>query len=161
MHRVYVIGHRQPDTDSICSVMGYAEFLNHSEPERYVPARCGEVNAETEFVLSAFKRESPLYIESVEPNVSDIPYLDTRSMQRSVPTVDVASQMDVYDMRNMPITDEEGRLVGLVSEYGLARAYVQRQKIEPLSFAPTRLETLARVLNAQVLVKAGETLEGK
>ncbi len=161
MHRVYVIGHRQPDTDSICSVLAYAELLNHGEPDRYVPARCGDVNAETQFVLSRFGREPPLYVESVEPNVSDIPYLDTRSADRDLPTVDVAALMDAYDMRNMPITDREGRLVGLVSEYGLARAYVRRQKIEPLTFAPIRLETLARVLNAEVAVSAGETLEGK
>jgi manganese-dependent inorganic pyrophosphatase len=161
MHNVYVIGHKQPDTDSICSAIGYAELLNRSEPNRYVAARCGDLNAETQFVLSTFQAEPPLYIESVEPNVSDMPFLDPRSARSDLPTVDVAAMMEAYDMRNLPITDDAGTLLGLVSEYGLARAYVRPQKIEPLSMAPIQLETLSRVLNAQTVVSSREILEGR
>ena len=161
MHTVYVIGHRQPDTDSICSVIGYAELLNHDEPGRYVPACCGDIAAETRFALASFGAEPPLFIESVEPNVSDIAELERRSAAADLPTVDVAAMMDAYDMRNMPIVDAAGRLAGLVSEYGLARAYVRPQKIEPLIVAPIAIGTLARILGAETLVSAHERLEGK
>lgn len=161
LNKIYIIGHRQPDTDSICSVIGYAELRNRTEPGRYIPARCGEVNAETEFALRKFNAEAPVYIASVEPTVSDIP-LDTRSVRQDVPTVDVADLMDTYDMRNMPITDEDETLVGLVSEYGLARAYVRKNPREQLSLIPMRLETLARILDARTVVPAHETLgEGR
>src|SRR5690554_4174448 len=161
LNKIYIIGHRQPDTDSICSVIGYAELRNRTEPGRYIPARCGEVNAETEFALRKFNAEAPVYIASVEPTVSDIP-LDTRSVRQDVPTVDVADLMDTYDMRNMPITDEDETLVGLVSEYGLARAYVRKNPREQLSLIPMRLETLARILDARTVVPALETLgEGR
>jgi manganese-dependent inorganic pyrophosphatase len=158
---VYIIGHRQPDTDSICSVIGYAELLNRKEPGTYISARCGDLNKETRFALSYCGREPPFYIESVEPTVEDLPYLDQRSVHEDVPTIDIAAMMDTNDMRNMPVVDNQGVLTGLVSEYGLARAYVRRQKIEPLSLAPIHLDTLARILNGQVLSAAQETLEGR
>ncbi|MDD1673526.1 MAG: putative manganese-dependent inorganic diphosphatase [Methanomicrobiales archaeon] len=160
MHHVYVIGHRQPDTDSICSVIGYAEFLNHGEPGKYIPARCGEMNEETQFVLSCCRTEQPVSVESVEASVEDLPYLDSRSVQEDIPAIDIARMMDANDMRNMPVVDSKGMLRGLVSEYGLARAYVQ-QKVDPLSLAPVSLDTLARILNARVLVGKQVTLEGR
>jgi manganese-dependent inorganic pyrophosphatase len=161
LSHVYIIGHKQPDTDSICSVIGYAELLNHTEPGKYIPARCGEVNVETRFALSTFNTEAPVYIASIEPAVSDIP-LDARSVQQDVPAIDVAALMDTYDMRNMPITDRDGTLVGLVSEYGLARTYVRKNPHEQLSLAPMRSDTLARILDATTIVAAREILnEGR
>jgi manganese-dependent inorganic pyrophosphatase len=161
MHHVYVIGHRQPDTDSVCSVIGYAELLNRKEPGIYIPARCGDLNEETRFALSRCGREPPLHIDNVEPSVEDLPFLDQRSVHENIPTVDIAAMMDANDMRNMPVVNDRGALIGLVSEYGLARAYVRREKIEPLSLAPIHLDTLARILNASVLHAAQEILEGR
>ncbi|HOI12705.1 MAG TPA: putative manganese-dependent inorganic diphosphatase [Methanoculleus sp.] len=160
-NKIVIIGHRQPDTDSICSVIGYAELRNHAEPGKYLPARCGEVSPETRFALETFNAEAPIYVASVEPTVSDIP-LDTRSVRQDVPAVDVAALMDTYDMRNMPITDRDETLVGLVSEYGLARAYVRKNPREQLSLVPMPLATLARILDARTVVPACETLgEGR
>ena len=94
INSIYVIGHKQPDTDSICSVIGYAELQNSEDANKgartYIPARCGEVNPETAFALETFTVEAPVYIESVEPNVADIPFIDTRCAQKDLPTVDVA-----------------------------------------------------------------------
>ncbi|MDD1717920.1 MAG: putative manganese-dependent inorganic diphosphatase, partial [Methanoregulaceae archaeon] len=160
MRSILIIGHRQPDTDSICSVIGYAELLNATSPESYVPARCGELNGETSFALSRFGVEPPLFVESVEPNVSDLPFTYLVSAGEDVPAIDVAAMMEQHDMRNMPITDAGGRFVGLVSEHGLAVAYVRRIDREQLSLARIRLETLARILDAGILVNASEILEG-
>jgi manganese-dependent inorganic pyrophosphatase len=115
------------------------------------------VNAETRYALSTFGIDLPAYIASVEPAVSDIP-LDARSVQEDVPTIDVAALMETYDMRNMPITDGDGVLLGLVSEYGLARAYVRKNPKERLSLVSMRLEALARILDARILVAAREML---
>ena len=116
------------------------------------------MSPETQFALETFNVEAPVYVASVEPTVSDIP-LDTRSVRQDVPTIDVAALMDTYDMRNMPITDENNTLVGLVSEYGLARAYVRKNPREQLSLVPMPLETLARILDAQIVVPAHEMLQ--
>lgn len=161
VHQVYIIGHKKPDTDSIGSVIGYAAFLNRTGSRQYVPCRCGELNPETEFALWTFGADAPVYIESVEPTVSDIPFTYTVSTTDDIPTIDVVGLMEQHDMRNIPITDHDGKFVGLISEHGLAQAYVRRQKIEPLSIAPISLETLSRLLSGEVLVPSGDILEGK
>jgi manganese-dependent inorganic pyrophosphatase len=159
--KVYVIGHCQPDTDSIASVIGYTEFLNRETPGRYLAARCGALNAESRFALSHFNVEPPEAVESVEPCVADIPFLYTRSAPEEMPTIDVAGIMDEQDVRNIPVVDARGRFVGIVSEYGLAKAYVTPQRGEVLHIGPIALPTLARILDARVHYAASATLEGK
>ncbi|MHB8164117.1 MAG: putative manganese-dependent inorganic diphosphatase [Methanoregula sp.] len=158
--KVVIIGHRQPDTDSVASVTGYAAFLNLAEPGRYIPARCGELNAETCFALETFGLKAPVLIDSIEPRVSDLA-IHRISVTQDVPTVDVAALMDAHDIRNVPITDEVGRLVGIVGEHGLAQAYVRRRNIGELAIMPLPLDTLARILSARVVVKAADTLGGR
>lgn len=160
MNSVYVIGHKNPDTDSICSVIGYAAYLNQHEMGRYIPARCGDVNPETAFVLSHFGIEPPAFIESVEATVADIPFTYTLNAGMDVPTIDVVEMMDEHDLRNIPIIDDKGRLAGLVSEHGLSKAYVRRTRVEHLSVSPIPIETLARILDADIVVRKREIIEG-
>ncbi len=155
-----IIGHRQPDTDSIASVIGYAAFKNLAEPDTYLAARCGELNAETCFALETFGLKPPLLIESVEPRVSDLK-IARISVTQDVPALDVAALMDVHDIRNVPVTDNEGKLVGVVGEHGLARAYVHQLKISEIAITPLPIDTLARILSARVIVRATETLGGR
>ncbi len=161
MDKVYIIGHKNPDTDSICSVIGYADFLNHFEPSKYVPARCGEINNETRFALTKFGATPPVYIDSVEPKVSDMKLTSPISVHEDVPTIDVAMLMEKYDIKNVPVVNKEGKLVGLVSERGLAKAYVGKLKIEPLEMTSIRIEDLSRILEAKVLVRTNKILNGK
>jgi len=160
MDRILVIGHRQPDTDCIASVIGYAAFRNHAEPGRYIPARCGELNTETCFALETSGMKPPVLIESVEPRVADLK-ISRISVTQDVPVADVAALMDANDIRNVPVTDDQGRLVGVVGEHGLARAYVRRLKIGEIVIAPLPLDTFARMISARVVVRATETLEGR
>ncbi|HOP67175.1 MAG TPA: putative manganese-dependent inorganic diphosphatase [Methanoregulaceae archaeon] len=161
MQEIYVIGHKQPDTDSIGSVIGYAELLNSREPGRYIAACCGEVNAESAYALSRFGMDTPVFVESVEPNVGDIPFFYTQKAPADMPTIDVAAMMDEQDVRNIPVTDGSGRLLGIVSEYGLAKAYVTPNRRETLSIGPIPLTTLARILDARVCNTGAETLHGR
>ncbi|MDO5844618.1 MAG: putative manganese-dependent inorganic diphosphatase [Methanocorpusculum sp.] len=162
MKNIYVIGHRHPDTDSICSVIGYAAFLNRNTNKKftYTAARCGDLNAESKFALKKFGAEEPVLILNVEPSVADIPFTHPESATAKTPTVDVIGIMDEKDLRNLPITDENGKLIGLVSEHGLARAYVSNTKMETLSVSPVSVDTLARILHGTVRVKNHEVLEG-
>jgi manganese-dependent inorganic pyrophosphatase len=160
-HKVYVIGHCHPDTDSIASVIGYAEFLNRQEPGRYIPARCGELNPETRFVLLEFQLQPPDLIESVEPSVADIPFLYPHRAPEEMPAIDVALMMDEHDIRNIPVINSVGMVIGLVSEYGLAKAYVTPERREQLVIGPISQATLARILEAEVLVSCREELNGR
>ncbi|MDD4300731.1 MAG: putative manganese-dependent inorganic diphosphatase [Methanomicrobium sp.] len=161
MNEIYILGHKNPDTDSVCSVMGYAKLLNEKEPGRYIPAVCGDINAETRFALESFSAGAPEFIETLEPNISDLPFTYTFSAEENVPTIDIISMMDEHNVRNIPIRNSDGILTGLISEHGLAQAYVRRQKIEQLSITPISLDTLTRILNANILVSSGDLLEGK
>jgi len=161
MKNVYIIGHRQPDTDSVASVIGYAEFLNLREPGRYIPAVCGPLNAETRYALAELRVDPPLFVESVEPCVGDIPAFYTQRAPAEMPTIDVAAMMDEQEVRNIPIVDKEARLVGLVSEHGLARAYVTPKLGEPLTIGPITGETLARILDARICNQGPLTIHGR
>ena len=160
MKSIYVIGHRHPDTDSICSVIGYAAYLNKQGSGQYIAARCGDLNAESRYALEKFGVEAPELILSVEPSVADIPFTYPQSATANTPTIDVIEAMDANDLRNLPITDGAGKLIGLVSEHGLARAYVSTIKRENLTMSPMPVYILARILSAKICMKKHDVLEG-
>ena len=160
MKSIYVIGHRHPDTDSICSVIGYVAYLNKQGSGQYIAARCGDLNAESRYALEKFGVEAPELILSVEPSVADIPFTYPQSATANTPTIDVIEAMDANDLRNLPITDGAGKLIGLVSEHGLARAYVSTIKRENLTMSPMPVDILARILSAKICVKKHDVLEG-
>lgn len=161
MSRIYVIGHKNPDTDSICSAIGYAALLNQKNGQVYIPSRCGEINDETRYALDKFNTDIPEFIENVEPNISDLPFIYSINAEEDVPSIDIIAMMDENNVRNIPITNKEGKLTGLMSEHGLAQAYVRRQKIEQLSISPIKLTTITRILNGKILVPSRDLLEGR
>ena len=159
MQQTYVIGHQHPDTDSIASAIAYAHLLNQIRPGEFIAARCGDINPETAWALEQAGVEAPLLLESVEACVADIPFFYPYSAPSCMPTIDVASLMDKHDVRNIPIIDEEGVLIGIVSERGLARAYVNPFANEKL-IVEIPLETLARILQAEIIHTAHAELHG-
>ncbi len=161
MNQIFLFGHQKPDTDSIASVIGYADFKNRSEPGRYVPARCGELNPETRYMLERFEIESPAFIPSVEPRLSDISYKPVFSLHEDVPTVDVAGLMKKEAIRNVVITDPNKKPVGMIGEHALAAAYLQKIHLAELTMTPVAVETLARILSAEVRVSSPRLLEGR
>ena len=160
MNNIYLFGHRQPDTDSIASVIGYAELKNRSEPGRYIPARCGELNPESVFMLERFGIPDPVLIPSVKPKLSDISYKPVFSLMQDVPAVDVAALMEKEGIRNVVITDSMGKLVGMVGEHALAAAYIQKIHLAELSVTPLSVESLARILRANIVVASRQNLSG-
>jgi len=160
METVLVLGHRQPDTDSIASVIGYAVFLNQTEPGRYRAARCGDLTEETSYALETFGLDPPALVESMVPRVADLA-ISRISVAQDVPVADIAALMEAHDIRNVPVTDGRGRLVGMVGEHGLARCYVARKKSGERTLAPLPLATFARILSARVLVGGADTIGGR
>ena len=87
MDSVYVIGHRNPDTDSIVSALAYASLQNALGENNYVAARIGHLNNETAFLLERFGFNPPLYLRSVRTQVSDIDYDMPPSLWQAVPVL--------------------------------------------------------------------------
>ncbi len=161
MQSIYVLGHRQPDTDSIASAIAYANLLTMVREGSYVAGRCGEINAETQYVLNEANLPVPVLVESVEPVVGDIPFLYPQRAPDDMAAIDVAALMDEHDVRNIPIVDDDDHLLGLVSEHGLARAYVSPHASQPLRVGPINTETLARILQADIIHSAHASLDGQ
>lgn len=161
MQTIYVLGHRQPDTDSIASAVAYAGLLGTIREETYIAGRCGDLNAETRYVLSETSLPEPVLIESVEPVVRDISFLYPQQAPHDMAAIDVAMLMEEHDLRNIPIVDDENLLIGLVSEHGLARAYVSPHASQALTVGPISTRTLARILQAEIIHEAHVTLDGQ
>jgi len=156
----YVIGHRQPDTDSIASAIAYASLLNQIQPGDFMAARCGDINKETDYALNYSNIPAPVLIENVEPSVGDIPFLYKQKAPSHITAIDVASLMEEYDVRNIPIVDDDDKFLGLVSEHGLARSYVSPHASLPLKVGPIQLEALARILQAEIINSSHKIIEG-
>ena len=80
MSEIFVIGHRNPDTDAICSAIGYAEFKRRTGMPEAVAARCGDTNDRIDFVLETFGVPPPLFVADVSPKVSDVMQRDIMSV---------------------------------------------------------------------------------
>jgi len=151
MERVYVVGHLNPDTDSVCSAISYAHYKSVLDPEcEYLPIRAGELKRETIFVLEYFKVPPPSFLETLKPTVEDIPLKEPIFVSPDTTVYDIVKIMEEKDIKNVPVV-ENGKIVGVVSENMLARFFVRNLKIEPLKVHPVSVEELSRILNAEVV----------
>ncbi len=164
MERVIVIGHRNPDSDSICSALGYAFFKNSTDRKNvYSPARAGELNSETKFILDKFQVEEPELVDSLRLKLRD---LSLRPPVYSSPTASIKEVVDLmkeYEIRLIPLVDEEGKPVGVVTQSRVAREFVEDLGRQDLSSNPVEVHLLSRVLEGRILVNSSgrRSLKGK
>ncbi len=122
MDTVYVIGHKNPDTDSVVSAMAYAALQNALGGDRYIAARYGHLNTETSFLLERFGFQPPVYLRSVRTQVSDIDYDTPPTIGAGVPC-SYAWKMFHTEQGSasaLPIIQEDGSLFGLITVGSLA-----------------------------------------
>jgi manganese-dependent inorganic pyrophosphatase len=156
MAHVYVTGHKNPDTDTIASAIGYAEFKNLVDPEHfYAPARLGEVNAQTEWALKESGAESPKRISHIMLRVKDVMSKEVAVAHQNDPLHKVGLAMSKGNISQVPIVDDDGSLVGIITERDLARMYI-RESREASTFARTPVS-----VGAMVEVLEGELLAGE
>ena len=129
MARIYVTGHRSPDTDSIASAVGYAELKGRLDPRNdYVPVRLGELNAQTRWVLERSGASEPQLLRHVLLRARDVmrerfPRAADRDPVREVGLIMARDDVDL-----VPVVDGDGRLAGAVTERALARRYVRESR---------------------------------
>ena len=152
---IYTIGHRNPDTDSICSAIGYAH-LKQAMGENVVPARAGKVNAETKYALEHFRVEQPLLITDLYPRVKDIT-LDCKIVVRQHDTLRrLGEVMRDNDLKSVPVTDSKGVLVGIVTVSDLAKRYFQELGMQNLADMRVRFRDIIHATDGKVLVNGDE-----
>jgi manganese-dependent inorganic pyrophosphatase len=162
MSHVYVTGHRNPDTDTIASAIGYAELKGRMNPENvYAPARLGEVNAQTRWALKKSGAKEPKLLEHIKLRVKDVMH-DVMTAQRNDPLRNVGLAMAKRNIGQVPIVDDEGAIVGIVTERDLARMYI-RESREASTFAatPVSVGSMVEVLEGELLVGEDKEFSGK
>jgi manganese-dependent inorganic pyrophosphatase len=98
-------------------------------------------------------------IDSVVPRVGDLS-INRISVTQDIPVADIAALMEAHDIRNVPVTDELGRLMGMVGEHGLARYYLRQTQSGERVITERPLEALAKILSARIALKGGESIGG-
>ncbi len=113
---IYVFGHLNPDTDSTCSAIGYSYLKNQIDPNNhYLPAVLGKVNDETSYVLQYFGIEEPKRLSNLKPQVSDIGIKEVACVHEMDPVKSVLEAISQQVGRSVPVVDDNGRLIGVVS----------------------------------------------
>jgi manganese-dependent inorganic pyrophosphatase len=153
---IYVTGHRNPDADSIAAAIGYAELKRRLDPRnKYLPVRLGEVNPQTRWLLERSEAAEPQLLPHVMLRACDVmhegfPVADQRDPVREVGLAMAGAGLDL-----MPIVDDDGSLVGVMTERALARRYVRETREVSALVAPTAVSAVVEVMDGE-LVAGGE-----
>lgn len=166
---IIIIGHKNPDTDSICSAISYAYLKNqliaeHKVPltknglfptevqPTYVPMRAGNINNETAYVLNYFNMETPAYIEDVNTQVADIEYRKTQGISNHISIKNAWKLMRENDVVTLPIITKDNILEGLITINDIAKSYMDVTEPNLLSAAKTPYENLLDILDGKLIV---------
>ncbi len=114
-----VIGHKNPDMDSICSAVAYARLKQLLGVPNVIAARAGNTNARIDHVLARFGVESPMFLSDVSPHVSDVMQPDAIFVRADSAVYDAVQLIDGKHLRGLPVVDNDGRCIGLLSTFKL------------------------------------------
>jgi manganese-dependent inorganic pyrophosphatase len=148
----YVVGHKNPDADAICSAIAYAAFKEARGERGYIAARCGNSNARIDTILARFRQPLPHYLSDVSPRVHDLMTPGVISVTESSTCAEALELIDRHHIRVLPITNTRRKPVGTVSLAQLGGVFIPRIS-EPrlMRQVHTSLASIARALKARTL----------
>lgn len=150
--RTIVIGHKNPDTDSICSAICYAALKSKITGKEYVPGRAGHVNEEAQYVLNYFNVEAPKLIESVKTQVKDIEIRATKGVNRNISLKKAWNLMQDAHVTTLPAVSESGVLEGLITVGDITKSYMNVLDSSILSKAHTQYKNILETLEGAMVV---------
>lgn len=148
---VYVSGHRNPDTDSICSAIAYSYLLKAINRYNAMPVRLGEVNRETEYVLKRFDVEIPVLLKTVKQKVEDLNYDKVTVFSKELTLKTAWDLMKQQNVKSAPILDDHGQLLGLLSTSNIVEGFMEKWDSSLLKDAHTPIENVIDTLEASIL----------
>lgn len=160
--KVYVIGHKNPDTDSICSAIAYANLKNQITGERYIAKRAGEVNGETAYVLDKFQTEVPVLLDNVHLQVKDMDIRQIEGVSGHMSIKDAWARMKDENIKTLPVTRGE-KLEGLITIGDIATSYMEVYDNNILATARTQYRNIVKTLDGTLITgnEHGYFLNGK
>ena len=146
-HKVVVIGHRNPDTDSICSAIAYAELKNRTSTLVCEPRRAGKMNQETEFVLKKFGVTPPRMCTDVNPKIRDVDYREMPGIPGSTSLRRAWKIMRDQQIDTLSITSADNELEGIITVKDLATANMDVFDTAVLAKSRTSYKNILETLN--------------
>lgn len=161
--KTIIIGHRNPDTDSICSAICYANLKRIITGDAYQPARAGHVNEETQFVLKYFDIEAPELVENVKTQVRDIEIRETKGVNKNISLKKAWNLMQENNVVTIPAVTKSGVLEGLITVGDITKSYMNVYDSSILSKANTQYSNIVETLEGAMVVGSEKAFfkEGK
>ena len=157
LKKTLVLGHRNPDTDSICSAICYAGFKHQLTGENYEPCRAGNVNPETQYVLDYFNLKAPRLVENVKTQVKDIEIRKTKGVSRGISLKNAWGLMQEHNVVTLPCVTEEGLLEGVITIGDITKSYMNLYDSSIISKACTKYANILDTLEGSMVVGDSET----
>ena len=160
--KVYVVGHKNPDTDSICSAIAYAALKAKITGNEYEARRAGQINEETAYVLKRFKMDAPALLSNVKLQVKDIDIHKIEGVDPNISIKDTWAKMKEHQVKTIPVV-KDGELVGVISTGDIAKSYMDVHDNHILSEAKTQYKNILETLKGTMLVgnEHGQFTKGK
>ncbi len=148
----YIIGHKNPDADSICAAIGYAAYKQARGLSGFIPARCGNSNARIDAILERFQQPLPLLLTDVTPRVRDVMVTNVVNINEDATCAEALELIDQHDVRILPVVAEDKRVVGTVSIFQLGGFFVPKvSALREMRKVHTSLNHIARALRARTV----------
>lgn len=154
-NKIYIIGHKNPDTDSICSAVAYADLKNKTSDEYYSARRAGDVSNETKFVLDHFKVKAPRFLEYVGTQVSDLNFSKVEPVTKDMSMKNVWNTMSKVKKATLSIVEDD-KLVGIITVKDVATANMDVFEDKILSVANTTYKNVLDTLDGEMLIGSDE-----
>lgn len=155
MEKIYIFGHKKPDTDSVTSSIALS-YLKNQMGMNTTPRVLGNINNETKFVLQYFKIKEPAYLNDVRLQIKDIQYLKEYTMNEKHSIMEGLEYMNSHMISTLPIVNENHKFTGLVSMKDIAKSQI----IGDINKLNTSYNNLLKSLDAEEIVRCDEEIKG-
>lgn len=159
--KVFVVGHKNPDTDSVCSAICYAQLKSALNKDiEYIAIRAGHMNEETQYVLQRFGVQPPVYIKDVRTQVRDIEIREMEGVSQEISLKKAWHLMKDNNVVTLPIT-EENKLAGLITISDIATSYMDVHDSRILATAKTKYKNIVETLDGEIITGDEEAVFDK
>ena len=149
--KVYIVGHRNPDTDSICSAIAYADLKSKISEGRFLARRAGLLNEETQYVLKRFGVEEPKSLSNVHLQVKDVDVNLMSGIQGNTSIKEAWALMKERNVYTIAVTDEQ-KLEGIITTGDIATSYMDEYDNHILASAKTQYQNIVNTLDGEIVV---------
>lgn len=149
-----MLGHKNPDSDAICSAVGYTALLHAQGQANAVAARQGALRPETAYILQRFGVAAPLLVTDVRPRVADVMTRPALSVHQDTSLYEVGQILQREGVRAVPVVDDQGRLCGITGIEDFARSFISGLDLDQLDHVHLNLENVLKALDGRLLAAA-------